>query len=84
MQLDPAMPGPDHTSGSERPSSACHISGGRSSMTTDMPTWLTGLLVATWIARSAMLLPAEQPHVAGAGQVDGLVQGDARGGHGLA
>ncbi|HHU10918.1 MAG TPA: CxxxxCH/CxxCH domain-containing protein [Intrasporangiaceae bacterium] len=28
------------------PISACHSSGGRSSMTTAMPTWLTGLFVA--------------------------------------
>jgi len=26
-------------------------------MTTDIPTWLTGLLVATWIARSATEWP---------------------------
>ena len=48
---------PDHTSGSDLPSSACHISGGRSPMTTAMPTWLTGLLVASWIARSAGVWP---------------------------
>ena len=42
---------------SDLPSSACHISGGMSSRTTDMPTWLTGLLVLTWMARSA----AERP-----------------------
>src|SRR5688572_29422341 len=39
------------------PSSACHISGGRSSSTTAMPTWLTGLLVSVWIARSAVERP---------------------------
>ncbi len=48
---------PDQTSGSDLPSSACHISGGRSSMTTDMPTWLTGLLVARRIARSGIESP---------------------------
>lgn len=26
-------------------------------MTTDMPTWLTGLLVVTWMARSATFRP---------------------------
>ena len=48
---------PVHTSGSERPSSACHISGGRSSMTTAIPTWLTGALVRFWMTRSAPLRP---------------------------
>ena len=28
--------------------------------------------------------PAEQPHITGAGQIQGLIQGDARGGHALA
>ncbi|QWF23391.1 CxxxxCH/CxxCH domain-containing protein [Nocardioides sp. LMS-CY] len=32
------------------PSSACHSSGGRSSSTTAMPTWLTGALVTSRIA----------------------------------
>ncbi|QXG76629.1 CxxxxCH/CxxCH domain-containing protein [Modestobacter sp. L9-4] len=44
---------PDHTSTRECPSSACHSSGGRSSSTTAMPTWLTGALVTVWMARSA-------------------------------
>ena len=48
---------PDQMSSSERPSSACHISGGRSSITTDMPTWFTGLFVPTRIARSASVWP---------------------------
>jgi hypothetical protein len=42
---------------SDLPSSACHISGGRSSSTIAMPTWLTGLFVMAWIARSAALRP---------------------------
>ena len=48
---------PVHTSGSERPSSACQSSGGRSSSATTIPTWLTGLLVTVWIARSASERP---------------------------
>src|SRR2546430_13680643 len=48
---------PAQRSGRERPNSACHINGGRSSRTTDIPTWLTGLLVVTWIARSAAVRP---------------------------
>ena len=38
-----------------------------------MPAWLTGLLVVSWIARSGRGVPAEQPHVTGAGQVEGLI-----------
>ena len=49
----PRWRSPVHTSASERPSSACHSSGGRSSIATTMPTWLTGLFVTVWIARSA-------------------------------
>ncbi len=48
---------PVHTSGSDLPNSACHISGGMSSSTTAMPTWLTGLLVVNWMARSGTLRP---------------------------
>src|SRR3954447_4503533 len=49
----PRWRSPVHTSGRERPISACQSSGGRSSSATTMPTWLTGLLVRVWIARSA-------------------------------
>ena len=48
---------PVHTSGSERPSSACHSSGGRSSSATTMPTWLTGALVTVRMAMSATDAP---------------------------
>src|ERR1700743_317237 len=34
------------------PSSACQISGGRSSMATVIPTWFTGLFVNVWMARA--------------------------------
>jgi hypothetical protein len=44
---------PVQWSRSDRPSSACHMSGGRSSRTTAMPTWFTGALLAVWITRSA-------------------------------
>jgi hypothetical protein len=57
VQLHAPLVSPDHTSGNDRPSSACHISGGRSSITTAIPTWLTGLFVVSWIARSAGLAP---------------------------
>src|SRR4051794_21750870 len=53
----PRWRSPVQTSGSERPSSACHSSGGRSSRATTMPTWLTGLLVTVRMATSA----AERP-----------------------
>jgi hypothetical protein len=33
------------------------MSGGRSSSTTDMPTWFTGLFVLSWMARSAAVRP---------------------------
>ena len=39
------------------PSSACQINGGRSSIAIVIPTWLTGLLVIDWIARSGPELP---------------------------
>ena len=39
-----------------------------------MPTWLTGALVSARIARSASEGAAEDPHVAGAGEFDRLVQ----------
>ena len=48
---------PVQASGSERPSSACQSSGGMSSSTTAMPTWLTGALVSARIARSAIEAP---------------------------
>ena len=57
VQLHAALVGAGHRSGSDRPSSACHISGGMSSSTTAMPTWLTGLLVVNWMARSGTLRP---------------------------
>ena len=41
-----------------------------------MATWLTGELVATRMAWSAMRAAPEQPDVAGAGVVDGLVGRD--------
>src|SRR4051812_8157178 len=53
----PRWRSPVHTSGSERPSSAWNISGCRSSSATTIPTWLTGLLVIVWIARSASERP---------------------------
>ena len=53
----PRWSSPVHTSAIERPSSACHSSGGRSSMARTIATWLTGLLVAARIARSASLRP---------------------------
>ena len=53
----PRWRSPVQTSGSERPSSACHSSGGRSSIATTMPTWLTGLFVTARIARSASERP---------------------------
>ena len=39
------------------PSSACHSSGGRSSIASTTPTWLTGLFVNSRIARSATERP---------------------------
>ena len=43
---------PVHRSSNFWPSSACQISGGRSSIATVIPTWLTGAFVSAWIARS--------------------------------
>ena len=53
----PRWRSPVQASGSERPSSACQSSGGMSSSATAMPTWLIGLLVTVWIARSASERP---------------------------
>ena len=61
----PRWRSPVHTSGSDRPSSACHSSGGRSSIATTMPTWLTGLLVTRPDRHVGERAPAEQPDVAG-------------------
>ena len=49
----PRSRSPVHTLGMLAPSSACQISGGRSSIASTMPTWLTGLFVNSRIARSA-------------------------------
>ena len=57
VQLSAASASPVQTSTIERPSSACHSSGGRSSIAKTIATWLTGLLVANRIARSASLRP---------------------------
>ena len=43
-------------------------------MTMDLPTWLSGPLVVTWIARVGHGPPAEQPHITGSGQIQGLVR----------
>ena len=74
----PRWRSPVQTSGSERPSSACHSSGGRSSSATTMPTWLTGLLVTVWIATVGERAAAEQPDVAGRRGGDGVVEGEGR------
>jgi hypothetical protein len=46
-----------------------------------MPTWLMGLFVKAWIARSATERPPEQPDVAGRRGRDGVVEGESRPGH---
>ena len=47
-------------------------------MTTDMPTWLTGLFVVIWIARSAALRPRKSQTSPVRVRSIGLVETDLR------
>ena len=53
----PRWRSPVQASGSERPSSACQSSARHVVERDAIPTWLTGLLVTVWIARSAIERP---------------------------
>src|SRR4051794_24093033 len=82
----PRWRSPVQASGSERPSSACHSSGGMSSSATHIPTWFTGLLVIVWIARSASERPrnsqmspvAAVAMASSKGSVDSVTAGNLR------